>query len=137
MPYASNNNAVLIDGCNNLQNLSVLSSVQNGGPGAACGEQSFFTAETSNMSYSDINGAPASTVTQILQQPVSCAVNSLFEAQLGEMRQIRDLNVAQYPAGQWSWRFSIAIPLILPCLSCRTKMTWRGLRGILSLRLRT
>lgn len=53
------------------------------------------------MSYSDINGAPASTVTQILQQPVSCAVNSLFEAQLGEMRQIRDRQVAQHPAGQW------------------------------------
>jgi hypothetical protein len=76
-------------------------SVQNGGPGAACGEQDVGTAETSNMPYSDINGAPASTVTQILQQPVSCAVNNLFEAQLGEMRQIRDLNVAQYPAGQW------------------------------------
>ena len=27
MPYASNNNAVLIDGCNNLQNLSVLLEV--------------------------------------------------------------------------------------------------------------
>jgi hypothetical protein len=27
MPYASNNNAVLIDNCNNLQNLSVLLEV--------------------------------------------------------------------------------------------------------------
>jgi hypothetical protein len=27
MPYASNNNAVLIDSCNNLQNLSVLLEV--------------------------------------------------------------------------------------------------------------
>jgi hypothetical protein len=27
MPYSSNNNAVLIDGCNNLQNLSVLLEV--------------------------------------------------------------------------------------------------------------
>ncbi len=79
-------------------------SVQNGGPGAACGEQDFFTQETSNMSYSDINGAPASTVTQTLQQPVSCAINNLFEgdqAQLGEMQQIRDRQVAQHPAGQW------------------------------------
>jgi hypothetical protein len=79
-------------------------SVQNGGPGAACGEAGYFTDETSNMSYSDINGAPAGTVTQILQQPVSCAIDNLFEgdrAQLGGMRQIRDLEVAQYPAGQW------------------------------------
>jgi hypothetical protein len=79
-------------------------SAQNGGPGAACGEQGLFTAETSNMTYSDIVGAPASTVTQTLQQPVSCAVNNLFEhdrAQLGEMRQIRDGLVAQHPAGQW------------------------------------
>jgi hypothetical protein len=79
-------------------------SAQNGGPGAACGEQGYGTAETSNMSYSDINGAPASTVTQILQQPVSCAVNNLFkgeQAKLGEMQQIRDSQVAQYPAGQW------------------------------------
>lgn len=79
-------------------------SVQNGGPGAACGEQGYFTAETSNMSYSDINGAPGSTVTQTLQQPVSCAINNLFEAhqaQLGEMQQIRNRHVAQYPAGQW------------------------------------
>jgi hypothetical protein len=58
------------------------------------------------MTYSDINGAPASTVTQILQQPVACVVdfiNNLFggdEAQLREMRQIRDEEVAQYPAGQ-------------------------------------
>jgi len=79
-------------------------SVQNGGPGSACGEQGWFTAETSNMTYSDIDGAPASTVTQILQQPVSCAVNSLFEsnqAQLGKMREIRDEQVVQHPAGQW------------------------------------
>jgi hypothetical protein len=81
-------------------------SVQNGGPGSACGEASAQTAETSNMTYSDINGAPASTVTQILQQPVACVVNfinDLFggdEAQLREMRQIRDEEVAQYPAGQ-------------------------------------
>jgi hypothetical protein len=79
-------------------------SVQNGGPGAACGEQGWFTAETSNMTYSDINDAPGRTVTQILQQPVSCAVNNLFgsdQAQLGQMRQIRDTLVAQHPAGQW------------------------------------
>ena len=79
-------------------------SVQNGGPGSACGEQGYFTAETSNMSYSDINGAPASTVTQILQQPVSCAVGSLFAgdaARLGEMRQTRDEGIARYPAGRW------------------------------------
>jgi hypothetical protein len=79
-------------------------SVQNGGPGAACGEAGLVTGETSNMTYSDISGAPASTVTQILQQPVSCAVNSLFEgdqAKLGEMRQIRDRQVAQHAAGQW------------------------------------
>jgi hypothetical protein len=79
-------------------------SVQNGGPGAACGEGGYFTAETSNMSYSDINGAPASTVTQILQQPVSCAINNLFasdQAHLGEMKQLRDQEIAKYPAGQW------------------------------------
>lgn len=79
-------------------------SVQNGGPGAGCGEAGFFTGETSNMTYSDINGAPAGTVTQTLQQPVSCAVTSLFESnqsQLGEMRQIRDGQVSRYPAGQW------------------------------------
>jgi hypothetical protein len=79
-------------------------SVQNGGIGAACGEAGPPTGETSNMPYSDISGAPASTVTQILQQPVECAVNSLFEskqAQLDEMRKIRDREVAQHPAGQW------------------------------------
>jgi hypothetical protein len=79
-------------------------SVQNGGPGAACGEQGWFTNESSNMSYSDVNGVPASTVTQILQQPSQCTVNSLFagdQEHLGQMRQIRDSQVAQYPAGQW------------------------------------
>jgi hypothetical protein len=79
-------------------------SVQNGGPGAACGEAGLTTGETSNMSYSDINGAPASTVTQILQQPISCAINNLFaddRAQLGQMRRIRDELVARHPAGQW------------------------------------
>lgn len=79
-------------------------SVQNGGPGSACGEAGFFTAETSNMSYSDISNAPGSTVTQILQQPVSCAVDHLFaedRARLGEFRHIRDHHVAQHPAGQW------------------------------------
>ncbi len=79
-------------------------SVQNGGAGAACGEAGYHTNEMSNMSYSDINGAPDSTVTQILQQPVSCAINNLFEddrAQLGEMQQIRDRDVAHHPAGQW------------------------------------
>jgi hypothetical protein len=79
-------------------------SVQNGGPGAACGEAGFFTAETSNMTYSDISDAPASTVTQILQQPISCAVNSLFaedRTQLGKLQQIRDSHIAQYSAGQW------------------------------------
>ncbi|MGA2688789.1 MAG: hypothetical protein ABSE85_12050 [Candidatus Korobacteraceae bacterium] len=79
-------------------------SVQSGGPGSACGEPGAGTAETSNMSYSDINGAPASTVTQILQQPVSCAINNLFasdQVHLGEMTQLRDLQIAKYPAGQW------------------------------------
>jgi hypothetical protein len=79
-------------------------SVQNGGPGAACGEQAYSTGETSNMSYSDINGAPGSTVTQTLQQPVACTINNLFagdQAQLGEMRQIRDSEVAPHPAGQY------------------------------------
>ncbi len=79
-------------------------SVQNGGPGSACGEQGVFTAETSNLTYSDIAGAPAGTVTQMLQQPVSCAINNLFEgdqAHLGEMKQLRDLEIAKYPAGQW------------------------------------
>ncbi|RDS86293.1 hypothetical protein [Dyella psychrodurans] len=79
-------------------------AVQNGGIGAACGEAGPPTGETSNMTYSDINGAPASTVTQILQQPISCAINNLFqgeEVKLGDMRQVRDLHVARYPAGQW------------------------------------
>ncbi len=81
-------------------------SVQNGGPGAACGEAGVGTEETSNMSYSDIDGAPASTVTQILQQPVACAINNLFlferdQEQLGEMQRVRDNLVAQQPAGQW------------------------------------
>ena len=81
-------------------------SVQTGGPGSACGEASAKTGETSNMTYSDINGAPASTVTQILQQPVACVVdfiNDLFggdEAQMREMQQVRDEQVARYPAGQ-------------------------------------
>jgi hypothetical protein len=79
-------------------------SVQNGGPGSACGEVSGGTAETSNMTYSDIAGAPAGTVTQMLQQPVSCAINDLLasdKARLGEMNQLRDLEIVKYPAGQW------------------------------------
>lgn len=79
-------------------------SVQSGGPGSACGEAGFFTAETSNMTYSDVNGAPASTVTQILQQSVPCAIDNLFageKAKLSQMRQIRGERVAQHPAGQW------------------------------------
>jgi hypothetical protein len=79
-------------------------SVQNGGAGSACGEVGVFTAETSNMTYSDISDAPDSTVTQPLQQPVDCAVNNLFAARtahLGDMRQVRDSLVAQHPAGQW------------------------------------
>jgi hypothetical protein len=81
--------------------------VQNGGPGSACGESPLaITGETSNMTYSDINGAPAGTVTQTLQQPVACVVNFINDlvggdqAQVGEMRQIRDAGVARYPAGQ-------------------------------------
>ncbi|WP_104086430.1 hypothetical protein [Arthrobacter sp. GMC3] len=79
-------------------------SVQNGGAGSACGEAGVFTAETSNMSYSDISGAPGTTVTQILQQPVSCAVNNLFEThqtQIGKMQKIRDAQVLGHPAGKW------------------------------------
>lgn len=79
-------------------------SVQNGGPGAACGEAGYFTAEMSNMTYSDISGAPASTVTQILQQPISCAIDNLFEAdraQLSHLQQIRDRHFTEHPAGQW------------------------------------
>ncbi len=80
-------------------------SVQSGGVGAACGEYAgAVTGETSNMTYSDISDAPASTITQILQRPVSCTFNNLFEdeqTKLGEMRQIRDRQVSRYPAGQW------------------------------------
>jgi hypothetical protein len=79
-------------------------SVQSGGPGAACGESGFFTAETSNAVYSDVAGAPGSTVTQTLGQPVDCAVNSLFADNantVGQMRQIRDEAVAPTAAGQW------------------------------------
>jgi hypothetical protein len=89
-------------------------SVQNGGPGSACDEASVPpTPETSNMSYSDIEGAPASTVTQTLQQPVACVVNGFFKRPklpiefeedrepLGEMRQLRDREIARHPAGQW------------------------------------
>jgi hypothetical protein len=80
-------------------------SVQSGGPGSACGEYGgAVTGELSNMTYSDINGAPASTVTQILQQPVPCVITSISltdQAKLDKMKQIRDSMVAQYPAGQW------------------------------------
>jgi hypothetical protein len=79
-------------------------SVQNGGAGAACGESGYGTAETSNMTYSDIYGAPAALVTQVLQQPVTCTINNLFEGErvrLGEMERIRDVHVAQHAAGQW------------------------------------
>jgi hypothetical protein len=79
-------------------------SVQNGGAGAACGEAGYGTAETSNMTYSDVSGAPGSTVTQILQQPVSCAIEHLMADDRGgidEMHKLRDEPIAQYPAGQW------------------------------------
>jgi hypothetical protein len=78
-------------------------SVQNGGIGAACGEAGPPTGETSNMTYSDINGAPAGIVTQTLQ-PVSCAIENLFESdrvRVGEMQQIRDSAISPHPAGQW------------------------------------
>lgn len=79
-------------------------SVQNGGAGAACGEVGGWTAETSNMTYSDISGAPGSTVTQILQQPVDCSLNDLFgktSTKLEPLRRVRDAQVARQPAGQW------------------------------------
>jgi hypothetical protein len=79
-------------------------SVQNGGAGAACGEAGVVTGETSNMTYSDISNAPGSTVTQTLQQPVSCAINNLLagdQTQLHQMQGIRDSQITQHPAGQW------------------------------------
>ena len=80
-------------------------SVQSGGPGSACGEYSgAVTGELSNMTYSDINDAPGSTVTQILQQPVPCAITSIAltdPSKITPMMQIRDQTVAKYPAGQW------------------------------------
>lgn len=79
-------------------------AVQNGGPGSACGEVDAWTEESSNMTYSDIAGAPAGTVTQTLQQPVSCAIDNMMasdKARLGEMKQLRDLEIVKYPAGQW------------------------------------
>ena len=79
-------------------------SVQSGGAGAACGEVGGWTAETSNMTYSDISGAPGSTVTQILQQPVDCSLNDLFASdaeKLEPLRRVRDQQVAPHPAGQW------------------------------------
>lgn len=79
-------------------------SVQSGGAGAACGEAGVVTGETSNMTYSDINGAPGGTVTQTLQEAVSCAVGNLFAADpkgLAQMQEIRDTRIALHPAGQW------------------------------------
>jgi hypothetical protein len=79
-------------------------SVQSGGIGAACGETGPPTGETSNAVYSDVAGAPGSTVTQSLGQPVDCAINSLFvdhAKMVGQMRQIRDEALAPTPAGQW------------------------------------
>lgn len=79
-------------------------SVQSGGAGAACGEAGFITGETSNMVYSDVAGAPGSTVAQTFGQPVACPINSLFADNaktVGQMRQIRDEALAPTPAGQW------------------------------------
>jgi hypothetical protein len=79
-------------------------SVQSGGAGSACGEVNAGTGETSNMTYSDINGAPGTTVTQILQQPIPCTIDSIYltePAKVGEMKQLRDKEIAKYPAGQW------------------------------------
>ncbi|MEZ0115908.1 hypothetical protein ABH920_009950 [Catenulispora sp. EB89] len=83
--------------------------VQNGGPGAACGEWGGGTAETSNAVYSDVSPASGSTVTQTLGQPVDCAVNHLARARLGaeapattkHMRHLRDIKVARTRSGQW------------------------------------
>ena len=44
-------------------------SVQSAALGSVCGEVNALTGETSNMVYSDITGAPGSTVTQTLQMP--------------------------------------------------------------------
>jgi len=79
-------------------------SVQSGGAGSACGEGGYFTAETSNMSYGDITGAPGATVTQILQQPVPCSLSDIFSAHaapLGEMSRLRDTRLVRHPAGKW------------------------------------
>ncbi len=79
-------------------------SVQSGGPGAACGEAAVGTVETSNAVYSDVAGAPASTVTQTLGQPVDCAINNLFADNaktVAQMRRIRDEALTPTPAGQW------------------------------------
>jgi hypothetical protein len=84
-------------------------SVQNGGPGSACGQAAVNTGEGSNMPYSDINDAPGPTVWQILQQPVPCAITSVSvtsvsasdHARLDEMKQLRDVEIVKYPAGEW------------------------------------
>jgi hypothetical protein len=78
-------------------------SVQSGGPGSACGEQSFTsdTGETSNAVYSDVNGAPASTVTQTLGPMADCAITHLFageSAAAQRMRKVRDQQL-NAPAG--------------------------------------
>jgi hypothetical protein len=78
-------------------------SVQSGGLGSACGEQSFAsdTAETSNAVYSAVNDAPASTVTQTLGPAVSCAVAHLFadeSAAVEQLRKVRDRQLDE-PAG--------------------------------------
>jgi hypothetical protein len=92
-------------------------SVQNGGAGSACGEVGVFTAETSNMTYSDISDAPGSTVTQTLQQPVDCAVNNLFAARpahLGDMRQVQTASSPSTLPANGSLRCSIATPPTSP-----------------------
>jgi hypothetical protein len=70
-------------------------SVQSGGLGSACGEQSFAsdTGETSNAVYSAVNDAPATTVTQTLGPAVPCAIAHVFadeSAVVEQMRKVRD-----------------------------------------------
>jgi hypothetical protein len=108
---APGGNATFIQGITNSRGIIYYSvssgqlSVQSGGPGSACGQYSgAVTGELSNMTYSDISGAPAGTVTQILQQPVPCAITSISQndqTKIDNMKQIRDSTVAQHPAGQW------------------------------------
>ena len=82
---------------------------QGGGPGAACGESTQLTGETSNAYYSDVWPVSGPTVIQTLGEPVDCVIDNMARREaapeavtaIERLRQVRDTRLADVPSGLW------------------------------------